>query len=79
MLAGEKLTDFISLFSPHDFQKNDSIILSYFQDEWNRWDKLDWSNKISTKWSKQIILTKKLIKENYAVKKSTNILLLLIT
>ena len=27
----------------------------------------------------EIILTKKLIKENYAVKKSTNILLLLIT
>ena len=35
MLAGEKLTDFTSLFSPHDFEKNDSIILSYFQDEWN--------------------------------------------
>ena len=53
MLAGEKLTDFTSLFSPHDFEKNDSIILSYFQDEWNRWNKLDWSNKISTKWSEQ--------------------------
>ena len=53
MLAGKKLTDFTSLFSPHDFEKNDSIILSYFQDEWNRWNKLDWSNKISTKWSKQ--------------------------
>ena len=35
MLAGKKLTDFFSLFSLHDFLKNDSIILSYFKDEWN--------------------------------------------
>ena len=33
MLAGKKLTDFTSLFSPHDFDKNDDIILSYFKDE----------------------------------------------
>ena len=33
MLAGKKLTDFTSLFSPYDFEKNDSIILSYFKDE----------------------------------------------
>ena len=33
MLAGKKLTDFTNLFSPHDFDKNDSIILSYFKDE----------------------------------------------
>ena len=33
MLAGKNLTDFTSLFSPNDFQKNDSIILSYFKDE----------------------------------------------
>ena len=33
MLAGKKLTDFTSLFSPHDFNKNDNIILSYFKDE----------------------------------------------
>ena len=32
MLAGRKLTDY-SLFSPFDFKKNDSIILSYFKDE----------------------------------------------
>ena len=32
MLAGKKLTDFISLFSPYDFKKNDNIILSYFKD-----------------------------------------------
>ena len=35
MLAGKKLTDFTSLFSPYNFQKNDNIILSYFKHEWN--------------------------------------------
>ena len=35
VLAGKKLTDFTSLFSPYDFKKNDDIILSYFKDEWN--------------------------------------------
>ena len=35
MLAGKKLTDFTSKFSPYDFKKNDNIILSYFKDEWN--------------------------------------------
>ena len=35
MVAGEKLTDFTSLFFPYDFNKNDNIILSYFKDEWN--------------------------------------------
>ena len=33
MLAGKKLTDFTSKFSPYDFKKNDNIILSYFKDE----------------------------------------------
>ena len=33
VLAGKKLTDFTSLFSPYDFKKNDNIILSYFKDE----------------------------------------------
>ena len=33
-LAGKKLTDYTSLFSPHDFKKNDDIILSYFKNEW---------------------------------------------
>ena len=33
MLAGKKLTDFTSMFSPYDFKKNDGIILSYFKDE----------------------------------------------
>ena len=33
MLAGKKLTDFTSLFSPYDFRKNNNIILSHFKDE----------------------------------------------
>ena len=32
MLADKNLTDFTNLFSPYDFNKNDSIILSYFKD-----------------------------------------------
>ena len=32
MLAGKKLTDFMSMFSPDDAKKNDEIILSYFKD-----------------------------------------------
>ena len=36
MLAGKTLTDYTSLFSPHDFNKNDQIILSHFKDAWNR-------------------------------------------
>ena len=35
MLAGKKMTDFSSMFSPYDFKKNDNIILSYFKGEWN--------------------------------------------
>ena len=35
MLAGEKLIDFTNFFSPYDFKKNDSIILSYFKAELN--------------------------------------------
>ena len=33
MLSGKKLTDYTNLFSPHDFKKNDNIILSYFKNE----------------------------------------------
>ena len=33
MLAGKKLADYTNLFSPHDFRKNDNIILSYFKNE----------------------------------------------
>ena len=33
MLAGQKLTDYTSLFSPYDFKKNDDIILIYFKNE----------------------------------------------
>ena len=30
MLAGKTLSDYTSLFSPYDFEKNDDIILSFF-------------------------------------------------
>ena len=33
MFADKKLTDFTSMFSPHDFEKSEAIILSYFKDE----------------------------------------------
>ena len=33
ILAGKKLTDYINLFSPRDFKKNDNIILSHFKNE----------------------------------------------
>ena len=32
MLVGKTLIDYTNLFSPYDFNKNDSIILSYFKD-----------------------------------------------
>ena len=32
MLASKTLTDYTSLFSPHDFNNNDQIILSHFKD-----------------------------------------------
>ena len=35
ILAGKKLTNFMSMFSPYDFKENDNIILSYFKDERN--------------------------------------------
>ena len=35
ILAGKKLTDFTSLFSPHDFDKYGNRILSYFKDQEN--------------------------------------------
>ena len=36
MLVSKKLIDYTNLFSPYDFNKNDSIIFSYFKDAWNR-------------------------------------------
>ena len=79
MLAGKKLTDYTSLFSPHAFTKNDDIILSYLKNEWKQfpWSKWQnnfiWTNKTSTKW--KIIRIENylyqslnlLIKENHAV------------
>ena len=35
MLEDKKLTDFTSMFSPYNFEKNDNIILSYFKNEYN--------------------------------------------
>ena len=32
MLEGKTLTDCTNLFSPHDFNKNNNIISSYFKD-----------------------------------------------
>ena len=32
MLAGKTLIDYTNFFCPYDFNKNDSIILSYFKD-----------------------------------------------
>ena len=32
VLAGKTLIDYAYLFSPYDFNKNDTIILSYFKD-----------------------------------------------
>ena len=32
MFANKTLTDYTTLFSPYDFNKNDSIILSYFKE-----------------------------------------------
>ena len=34
MLAGKKLSDYTTLFSPRDFKKNADIILPYFKNEW---------------------------------------------
>ena len=34
MLAVKKFNDFTNLFSPYDFEKNDTLILAYFKDEW---------------------------------------------
>ena len=33
MFVGKTLIDYISLFSPYDFEKSDGIILSYFKNE----------------------------------------------
>ena len=43
MLADKTLIDYTYLFSPYDFNKNDSIIFSYFQE--NEIDKTNFSNK----------------------------------
>ena len=47
MLADKKLTDYTNLFSPHDFKKNDNIILSYFKNDWMQFYRNNWQNKLS--------------------------------
>ena len=34
MLAGKTLLDYINLFSPNDYKKNDKIIYKYFNDKY---------------------------------------------
>ena len=51
MLAGKTLTDYTILFSLYDFNKNDSIILSYLKDAWNRSNKTNRSNKVYVVWN----------------------------
>ena len=44
MLAGKKLTEFTSLFSPYDFKKNDVIILRYSKmNEINKRNLSEWT------------------------------------
>ena len=38
MLKGKSLLDYTNLFSPNDYEKNDKIILKYFQ-QIKRWNK----------------------------------------
>ena len=35
ILAGKKLNDYTTLFSPYNLDKNDNIIIRYFKDGWN--------------------------------------------
>ena len=46
MLAGKTFIDYTNLFSPYNFNKNDSIILSYFKNAGNRSSKTNRSNKV---------------------------------
>ena len=46
-LAGKTLNDYTNLFSPHDFKKNDDIILSYFKYEWKQFYWSNWQNKLN--------------------------------
>ena len=39
-LVGKTLTDYTNMFSPYDFNKNDSIIFSYFKDVWKKVNKI---------------------------------------
>ena len=36
ILSGKTLLDYINLFSPNDYKKNDTIIYKYFKDKYDR-------------------------------------------
>ena len=44
MLAVKKFNDFTNLFSPYDFEKNDTLILTYFKDESDSIEAIDRTN-----------------------------------
>ena len=46
MLTGKTLIDYTNLFSPYNFNKYYSIILSYFKDARNRSNETNRSNKV---------------------------------
>ena len=80
MLAGKKLSDFTCLFSPDDYERNDSRILSYFK-IWMKLIKQTWLIKQNFDQIKsgrlKTILSKKLTKEHHAVNYIDEILIVL--
>ena len=44
MLVVKKFNDFTNLFSPYDFEKNDTLILTYFKDESDSIEAIDRTN-----------------------------------
>ena len=46
MLAVKKLSNYTNMFSPHDFKKNDDIILDLFQIKWKQFYWSNWQNKL---------------------------------
>ena len=76
MLAGKTLTDYTALFSPYDFNKNDQIMMHEI-------DKTKLSDQTKFRLYEikkmRIILSMRLMKENYTIKNWVNMLLFLIT
>ena len=42
------MTDYTNLLFPHDYKKNDDIILSYFKNEWMQFYRNNWQNKLTS-------------------------------